>query len=228
LKWLWSRLSPKFILFIALAILLIQLPIAGNYIRVLNTVIHESGHALIALFAGHLEKIILMSNSEGVTYGPQSGRLEGIVSSMAGYFCSSLMGLISFWLIRKEKYTVLIDLLLGIIFINLIFWVRNLFGIIWLVVFALGFLMLLIKGKQNWIYHFLLLIASILLVDSIKSSIEIFAMSLVHPMAAGDAANLFFLTMVVPVQAWGGFFLIQSIVFPVISLKKGLFKIEGN
>jgi hypothetical protein len=207
---------------------LIQIPVAGDYIRVLNTVIHESGHALIALCGGHLEKVVLMSNSEGVTYGPKSGKLEGIVSSMSGYICSSLMGLVSFWLIKKEKYTVLIDLLLAIIFINLILWVRNPFGVIWLVVFAFGFLLLLIKGTHTLIYHFLLLIASILLVDSIKSSIEIFAMSMVHPMGAGDAANLFFLTMIVPVQAWGGFFFIQSLVFPLISFKKGFFRVKGT
>lgn len=221
-----KKFSLKFFLFIFIAILLIQLPIAGDYVRVLNTVIHESGHAFIALFGGHIEKIALLSDSEGITYGEKSSRFEEIVSSLAGYICSSLMGFFSFWLIRRKKYTLLIDILLAIIFLNLIFWVRNPFGLIWLVTFAFAFLLLLIKGKQTIINHFLLLIASILLVDSIKSSIEIFEMSLIHPQFAGDAANLAKLTMFIPTELWGSFFLLQAILFPIFSVKRGLYMLE--
>ncbi|MDP4155227.1 MAG: M50 family metallopeptidase [Bacillota bacterium] len=227
MKWIKSKFSSKFFLFIIIAVLLVQLPILGDYVRVLNTVIHESGHAVIALFGGHLEKIALLSDSEGITYGPESGKIEGIFSSMAGYICSSFMGFFSFWLIRKKKYTLLIDILLGILFLNLILWVRNLFGMIWIVTFAFGFLLLLIKGKQNFINHFLLLIASILLVDSVKSSFEIFEMSIIHPKIAGDAANLSILTSFIPAQAWGVFFLVQALFFPILAVKKGLFRIEG-
>jgi hypothetical protein len=222
-----NKFSKKFFLFIVIAFLLVQLPIVGDYVRVLNTVIHESGHAVIALLGGHIEKIALLSNSEGITYGQESGKIEEIFCSMAGYICSSFMGFVSFWLIRKKKYTLLIDIILGILFLNLILWVRNPFGLIWIVSFAFGFLLLLIKGKQTIINHFLLLIASILLVDSIKSSFEIFVMSLIHPKFAGDAANLSMLTSFIPTQAWGVFFLVQALLFPIVSLKKGLFKIEG-
>jgi hypothetical protein len=227
LKRIKSKFSTKFFLFIVIAFLLVQLPVVGDYVRVLNTVIHESGHALIALLGGHIEKIALLSNSEGITYGHETGKIEGIFCSMAGYICSSLMGFISFWLIRKKKYTLLIDILLGILFLNLILWVRNPFGMIWIVSFAFGFLLLLTKGKQNVINHFLLLLASILLVDSIKSSFEIFEISIIHPKFAGDAANLSTLTTFIPTQAWGFFFLVQALLFPILSLKKGLFRIEG-
>lgn len=227
LKRIKSKFNTKFFLFIVMAFLLVQLPVVGDYVRVLNTVIHESGHAVIALFGGHIERIALLSDSEGITYGPQSGKIEGIVCSMAGYIFSSYMGFVSFWLIRKKKYTLLIDILLGILFLNLILWVRNPFGLIWIVSFAFGFLLLLIKGKQTIINHFLLLIASILLVDSIKSSFEIFEMSIIHPKFAGDAANLSMLTSFIPTQAWGVFFLVQALLFPIVSLKKGLFRIEG-
>jgi hypothetical protein len=62
------------------------------------------------------------------------------------------------------------------------------------------------KGKQTLIIYFLLLIASILLVDSIKSSFEIFEMSIIHPKFAGDAANLSILSSFIPAQVWGAFF----------------------
>ncbi|WML53052.1 M50 family metallopeptidase [Neobacillus sp. PS3-12] len=70
MKRIKSKFSRRFFLFIFIAFLLVQLPIVGDYVRVLNTVIHESGHAVIALFGGHIEKIALLSNSEGITYGP--------------------------------------------------------------------------------------------------------------------------------------------------------------
>jgi hypothetical protein len=228
LKYVRDKITSRFLLYLIIAIFLIQLPIAGDYVSVLDTVVHESGHAVVALFSGHIEKIALLSDSEGITFGDETNKFEEIISSMAGYICSSLMGFLSFWLISKKKYTLFIDILLAIIFINLIFWVRNPFGIIWLVTFAFGFLLLLINGKQQIVNQFLLLLASIILVDSIKSSIEILVMSFIHPGFAGDAANLAALTMIIPTKVWGIFFLAQAVLFPIFSFNRGLFRVEGN
>lgn len=227
MEFLRGKISKKFLLLIGLAFLLIQIPVFGNYIRLLNTVIHETGHAVIALFGGHIEKIALLKSSEGITYGPKTGLLEGMITSISGYTFSSCMVFFAFLLIRKKKFTLFVDILLAIIFINLIFWVRNLFGIIWLTSFALCFLLLLLKGTENVVHHLLFLIAAILLVDSLKSAYEIFTMSFIQPQMAGDAANLAHLTMFIPAQAWGGFFFFQAIAVTFISFKKGLFKIEG-
>jgi hypothetical protein len=223
-----DKFSLRFFLFMILAIALVQTPILGNYISVINTVIHESGHALISLFGGRVERISLFMNTEGVTYGSQSTWIGSVLTGMAGYIFSSFIAFFSFWLLRRGKYTVIIYILLGFIFLNLLFWVRNPYGLFWLVSFAFLFIILLIKGSKNFVNHILLLIASILLVDSIKSAFDILLLSFIQPNSAGDASILAQLTSFVPTQLWGLFFFIQSLWFPFIGIKRGIYKIVSR
>ncbi|HEY2421185.1 MAG TPA: M50 family metallopeptidase, partial [Neobacillus sp.] len=174
-----DKFSVKFFLFLMLAFLLIKIPFIGNYVGIINTLIHESGHALVALFGGHVETISLFMNSEGVTMSSQSTWVGSFFTSLAGYMFSSFMAFLSFWLICKKKETILIDILLGFIALNLIFWVRNPYGLFWLASFGIGFLFLLIKGSQYFRNNLLLLIASVILVDSVKSAYEILLISFV-------------------------------------------------
>jgi len=224
--YLKEKFSLRFFLFIGLAFLLVNTPIIGNYISIINTVIHESGHAFVALFGGQVESISLFMNSDGVTYGIESIWIINFFTSIAGYVISSLMAFLSFWLIRKKQYTFLIDILLGFILLNLIFWVRNPYGIFWLVSFGIIFLSLLIKGSKTLINNLLLLIASVLLVESIGSAYDILIISMMHPQSAGDATNLSNLTVILPAQAWGTFFFAQSLWFCFMCFKQGLFNVE--
>jgi hypothetical protein len=196
-------------------------------VKVINTLIHESGHALIALLGGNVERISLFMNSEGATYSNQSTWIGSFFTSLAGYTFASFMAFLSFLLIGKNKQNVLIDILLGFIALNLIFWVRNPYGLFWLCSFAVAFLLLLIKGSQNLRNHLLLLIASILLVDSVQSAFEILYISVLQPLAAGDAANLAQLTVFIPAPIWGIFFFLQALWFCYYGLKRGYYKL-GN
>ncbi|MGG3468916.1 M50 family metallopeptidase [Neobacillus pocheonensis] len=222
-----DKFSTKFFFFLVFAFLLIHVPIVGNYVKIINTLIHESGHALIALLGGNVERISLFMNSEGATYSHQSTWVGSFFTSLAGYTFASFMAFLSFLLIGKKKQILLIDILLGFIFLNLLFWVRNPYGIFWLCSFAVGFLILLIKGGQGLRDHILLLIATVLLVDSVQSAYEILTISLVQPLAAGDAANLAQLTHIIPAPIWGIFFFIQSLWFCYYGLKRGYYKL-GN
>jgi hypothetical protein len=226
MRYLKEKFSIRFFLFIGLAFLMVNMPVVGNYISILNTVIHESGHAIFSLLGGHVESISLFMDSSGVTYGTESIWILNFLTSIAGYVVSSLMAFLSFWLIRKRQYTFLIDILLGFILLNLIFWVRNPYGMFWLVSFGLIFLALLIKGSKVLINNLLLFIASVLLVESIGSAYDILIISMMHPQSAGDATNLSNLTVILPAQAWGMFFFAQSLWFCFLGYKKGLFSVE--
>lgn len=221
-----NQISAKFFLFLLLAIVLVNVPIAGNYVKVVNTVVHESGHAFIALLGGRVERISLFVNTEGVTYSTQNTWIGAFITSAAGYVFSAFMAFLSFWLIGKKYDRVLIGILLLLIGLNLIFWVRNFYGVFWLVTFGAGFVFLLIKGNSGLINGVLLLIASILLVESISSAYDILLISFIRPNSAGDAYNLASLTGFIPVQVWGIFFFLQAIGFSIMGLKKGIFKLQ--
>ncbi|MEH7177708.1 M50 family metallopeptidase [Neobacillus vireti] len=220
-----EKLSIKFFLFLGLAFVLIQIPLIGDYFRIINTVIHESGHAFMALFGGNIESISIFMNADGVTHGTQSIWVIDFITCVAGYMISSLMAYVSFWLIKRKRYILFIDLLLGVIIINFILWVRNPYGLFWLASFGLLFLAFLIKGSQKVIQNLLLLLASVLLVESFFTAYDIFIISLLQPHAAGDATNLAQLTPFFPAQGWGIFFLAQSLFFILLGFKQGLFKI---
>ncbi|WP_462411836.1 M50 family metallopeptidase [Neobacillus sp. Marseille-QA0830] len=225
MSWVREKISVKFFVFLAAAFLLIHAPLIGNYVRLINTLFHESGHALVALLGGDVERISLFMNSEGATYSSQSTWLGRFFTSLAGYIFASFMAFLSFLLIGKKKQNLLIDILLGFIGLNLIFWVRNLYGIFWLLSFAVCFLYLLIKSSHGLRDYLLLLIASILLVDSIQSAYEILYLSIVQPQSAGDAANLARLSIILPAPVWGGFFFVQALWFGFFGLKRGYYRL---
>ena len=57
----------EFIMFLAVAFLIGRIPVVGKYIKSVNTMFHEDGHALFALIFGHgTNKIELFANTEGV------------------------------------------------------------------------------------------------------------------------------------------------------------------
>ncbi|MDF2788059.1 MAG: hypothetical protein K0S80_1157 [Neobacillus sp.] len=233
MEYLKEKFSFKFFLFIGLAFFLIQIPIIGDYFRIINTVIHESGHAFMALFGGNVESISLYMNADGVTHGTQSIWILDFITCVAGYTIASLIAYVAFWLIKKKKHIFFIDMLLGVIIINLILWVRNPYGIFWLVSFGILFLALLIKGSKKVIDNLVLLIASVLLVESVSTAYDIFTISIIQPHAAGDATNLSQLTAFIPPQVWGIYFFVQALFFIVLGFKKGLFclgasKIQQN
>ncbi|MEH7106686.1 M50 family metallopeptidase [Bacillus sp. JJ1764] len=226
LSFVREKISSKFFLFLILAFLLIHVPIIGNYIRVIDTLIHESGHAFMALLGGNVQTISLFSNSEGATLSNQTTWIGSFFTSLAGYTFASFMAFLAFLLIGRRKQILLIDILLGFIFCNLIFWVRNPYGIFWLCSFAAGFLFLLIKGTRAFRDHLLLLIACILLADSLQSAYEVMYLSIFYPQAAGDAANLANLTKIVPTLAWGVLFFLQAVWFCYNGLKRGYYKLS--
>jgi hypothetical protein len=228
LGYLKERLSLKFFLFIGLAFVLTEIPIVGDYFRIINTVIHESGHAFIALFGGNVESISLYMNADGVTHGTQTIWMIDFITCAAGYTIASFTAYVSFWLIKKKKHILFIDILLGIIVVNFILWVRNPYGLFWLASFGILFLTLLIKGSKKAVHNLVLLIASVLLVESVSTAYDIFIISMIQPHAAGDATNLSQLTVFIPAQGWGIFFFAQAVFFIVLGFNKGLFRIGSS
>ncbi|WP_429472215.1 M50 family metallopeptidase [Neobacillus sp. B4I6] len=83
------------------------------------------------------------------------------------------------------------------------------------------------KGSQNFRDNLLLLIASILLVDSVQSAYEILFISIFQPQSAGDAANLARITGFIPAPIWGIFFFVQSLWFCYYGLKRGYYKLAN-
>lgn len=214
-------MKKKIVLFIILAVILTQMPIIGKYFSIVNTLIHETGHSLIAIITGgEVQSISLFSNTEGATLSSYRFWIGGFLTSGAGYVFASFMAFLFMALIYKRKSKYVLSILLGILVIGLLFWVRNPFGLFWIITIIIGFLWILWKGSKRVLDYLALFITSLLLVESVTSAFEIMYLSFVSSSSAGDATNLAKMTYIIPTQLWGVLFFIQSLFFARLGLKR--------
>ncbi|MCK9618854.1 MAG: M50 family metallopeptidase [Lentimicrobiaceae bacterium] len=180
-----------FYILLVISLILTRVPIVGIYFRVVNTMIHETGHALMALFSsGSVLRVEYFSNTEGNALTKSSGRLGSILVSLAGYPFSSAMGLLFFYLIHSGWEVVVLYVVAGLAFINLFFFVRNRYGIFWLITFLLVTGSVLYFQQEFLLFAFPVFIAMIVMVDSLLSAVHLLLISLHTPKKAGDAKNL--------------------------------------
>ncbi|WP_173918056.1 M50 family metallopeptidase [Halobacillus sp. Marseille-Q1614] len=211
----------QIIISLILAFILTQAPIVGKYFAMVNTMIHETGHSLMALITGgNVKNISLFPNTSGVTMTGHSSWGSQFLTSLSGYLFASFMSYLFFYLITKGNYRWMVYLLLGFLVINLIFWVRNGYGIFWIITFGAAFIWLLRSGNQTLIQYVLVFIASLVLIEAVTSAFEIMWLSFFSPHQAGDAANLARLTGFIPALLWGVLFFVQALYFAWISLQR--------
>lgn len=113
--------------------------------RIVVTIAHEAGHALVALLSGRrLTAIRLHGDSSGLTLS--SGRPNGlgyVLTAFAGYPAPGLLGLGAALLLAQGRAVLMLWLLVGAL-AGMLLMIRNLFG---LAVLAAG---LLAMGTASW------------------------------------------------------------------------------
>lgn len=210
----------KIVTFIGIALILLKIPVIGKYVAVVNTLVHEVGHAIMSvLTGGSVEKIELFANTEGTAWSSNRFWLGRVLTSIAGYPTASGTALVYLYLIKNEMYVYVLISLIMILVISFIFWIRNTYGFFWVISLMLLFGMLILYGTSMVTENILLLITSIIFVESILSAFEIFVMSFSQPTRAGDATNLWKSIIFIPSPIWGTFFLVQSLMLGYIGLK---------
>jgi len=197
-------LDPALVFYavLVLAFVLLRIPVLNNYFRTLNTLLHESGHALTAiLLSGEALEIKLNSNTSGSALTKTNSKGKAFLISFSGYPFAALSssGLIA--LAVNQQYRTGFFILISIAIINLIVFVRNTYGIFWLITFTI--LMLL----ANWYAHsitasvFFLFISLIAFIEGITSTAQIVLLGLTKPSKAGDLYNMARMSKI-PVFFW--------------------------
>lgn len=210
----------KLIIFIAIALILLKIPIVGKYIALVNTLVHEVGHAMVSLLTGgRVDRIELFANTEGTAWSSNRFWLGRVLTSLAGYPAASGTALAYLYLIKNEYYIYILISLIVILITSFIFWIRNLYGFLWTISFISLFGVLIMYGNSTIMENVLLLITAIIFVQSILSAFTIFILSFSQPTDAGDATNLWKSIIFIPSPVWGTFFLAQSLVLGYIGLK---------
>jgi len=206
-------------LYIILAFVVSNLPFIGRYVSIVNTMIHENGHALAALLLnGKVYSIKLFHNTSGEAVTGQKGWFSSVVISYAGYTFSSITVYVCFMLLSKGQS---LFILYGFVFLavlNLLLWIRNVYGALWLITFIMMCGWIIYSDKTEVQIFLAYFLSSILLTQSVSSALQIFMISLIRRKAAGDATSLASYTKI-PAVLWGFLFFLQAIYVAIISIK---------
>lgn len=199
-----------FYVFLGVSLVITRLPWIGKYFRGVNTLIHETGHAIMALIlSGNVYRIDLSSDTSGSVLTSTNNGFKRFLVSFAGYPFSSLIALVFFYFIEQKAYQYVVFPLIGLVVLNLILYVRNAYGIFWLLTFAaIIFAVIYFDEEMLW-FAFSLLCSFIILTDAVISAINLLIISIKTPKSAGDAKNIADITHF-PAVFW-------SIVFLLIS-----------
>lgn len=194
-------------IFIILGAIISYVPILGKYFRIYYTLIHELGHALMTILTkGQLHHIHLNANESGHAMAGVRGRFQTFLVAIVGYPTPLVITIILLYFIEEGKFT---EILLGLIItaaISLLLWVRNAFGVVWVVLFLFTSIMIYIQGSDLFIAVYVKVFTGILYVTSFTNTLNIFRVSLNRPMESGDAKLLQQVTGL-PVIVWGVLFL---------------------
>ena len=205
--------------FFAAGILIARLPFVGKFFRVTNTLIHESGHAIMALLtSGNVVSIDLMSDTSGTATTKSKYLLFKILIALSGYIFSSATALLLFYLISKAKYTWVFYIFCVFALVNLLFWVRNAFGIFWLILFSTVLGVIYYYRVPNYMFAASVFFSTVVLAESVFSAAVILYISFSEPAKAGDAKNLKDFTYI-PAAIWGLLFFAQAIYFAYLAVR---------
>ncbi len=190
-----------------------RLPVVGKFFQVVYTLVHESAHAIMALLtSGKVFRIELFSNTSGSALTQSNNKFSRFLISIAGYPLSSITAYLFFYFIHHQHYNVIIIALAALSLINLIFFVRNSYGIFWLISFILILSSIIYFGDEFIKFSVTVFFSSIILSESIFSTFILLVISYRNPQSAGDAFNLKKITYL-PSIFWAIAFVGQSIFF---------------
>ena len=115
----------------AVALALVLLPTTWPKVRLGITVVHEAGHALVAVLVGRrLNSIRLHSDTSGLTVSRGKPRGPGMVAMLAaGYLAPALLGLLAAFLLAAGRGVALLWVLV-LLLAGLLVWVRNGYGVL--------------------------------------------------------------------------------------------------
>lgn len=186
----------------AIALLLVLSNAPWRLSRNLVTIVHEGGHALVAVLAGRrLQGIRLHSDTSGVTLS--RGRSSGpgmVLTALAGYPAPALLGLAFAALLAADRISVLL-VVAALLLLGVLVMVRNAYGVLTVVVTAVGLAVIaFVAGSevQSW---FVYLITWFLLFAGLRPVFELQAKRRRGAARDSDADQLARLTGV-PAWLW--------------------------
>ena len=205
---------------LVVAFLLPRIPVVGKFFNIINTLIHELGHALVSLLLkGKVKEIKVFQNTSGETKTESDSQLKSFLVSIAGYPFASATAFLCFFLL-SVGYEKWIIVGLTVTFLVMLVKIRNKYGIAWVLIFTLINFILLYLWRNDtanevmaWFYSL------VILLESVVSTWALVRLSFETPQKAGDATNLHKFTHL-PAFIWAVLFALFAIAMAYLSLEQ--------
>lgn len=203
-KWL------KTILYLLGAAILTRFIPFSSWFRIMDTMIHELGHAVTTLLlSGRVLSIALNPDHSGTTLSVLEYGWRTTLVSLSGYMSASLFAVLMFYGYAKRKQGEGLLAISGIAVLMILLFVRNGYGLLWLTIFVVITLVFYFLGTRIRNAYYLLL-AFLSLEESVMGPFSLLIYAISQPSGAGDAANLARSTMM-PAFLWSLLFLAFSL-----------------
>lgn len=191
----------------------LRLPYIGVFFRAWCTLIHEICHALTALILNQeVKQIHLEKDLSGTAFVGGGNKLSNSLIGLAGYFGASALGFCLSFLLLKGRYFVFPYLLIPLGSVALLFWIRNVFGLAWIIGQLAVMGGLIFYQKPLILAIFCGIATWSLVAEAFYSCLVVFSLSITSPKQAGDASLLQKFTKL-PSFFWGLLFFLQGSYF---------------
>ena len=202
----------KTLLFLVGSAILTHLIPFSSFFRNVDTMIHEFGHAIVTLvLSGQVMYIELYVDHSGITQTSVTNHWAIIPIALAGYATASLFAWFLFSMYAQGNQRFGLMIVMAVALLSLVFFVRNGFGISWLIGFVgLTILLLAFTGKTITNYYYLF-ISFLVLEESVFGPLSLSVYAFYAPRRAGDASILSSVTFV-PAMVWAIGFTLFSLL----------------
>jgi hypothetical protein len=193
-------------------------PYTHRYVKLFGSLIHEAGHATMALFLGlRVNKIKLDSHGNGVTEFYSHSRLRNFPVALAGYIGPPTLAALLAWTISNHMLNAAIAILI-FTFILLTIFVRSFVAIfINLLLGGIIYLAFTIAPSVSSIVMFIFI--GMLLSSGIMGVVSAYKVRLREGKDAGtDPQVLARMTLIIPAIIWELLFLVFSIAMTLLTL----------
>ena len=202
----------QLVILMIVCFLLMRIKYVGNVIKGINTLFHESGHAIAALLSnGEIYHIKLNVNTSGEALTSTKGWFAKFFVSISGYLfplfiCACFIIINKYFNIKYSLYV-----LLAISLTATIMWVRNTYGYIWSLIYLSLNGLIVYEDNIVLIKVWIAFNICALAVENLMATIYLSKLAFNQHKLAGDAYSLKQATFL-PTAFWAIFFLLLSVI----------------
>lgn len=190
-NWINENSVLAFYSIMALSFFLNRLPFAGVFFRTVNTMLHESGHAIGAILtSGEVVRIDLNKDTSGLAETRSKGKAGAFITSFAGYPFAAAASSLLLVLTIHGQHKIVAFILLSFVMLNLMLFVRNMFGILWLLLFSALIIVSVWYTNDLVLKLLILFVSMIAFTETLASTLVITYLAMTKPKKSGDMANM--------------------------------------